>query len=185
LILVFLFLFLVCTETETDEQENGDQIELKDVVDLMPLDNEISGWTRKGEMDIAENDAQLYDLIDGEGQVFIDHGFVKFARQWYQGDVSGTTRELQLRIFDMGDTANAKDVYDAVGTGAETPWDDNNAGVEARIDETLLFDYKIDFWDDRFYAWITIYEEKTQAGLNITKLFALNVSDAIRDTTGR
>ncbi|KPJ73760.1 hypothetical protein AMJ52_03275 [candidate division TA06 bacterium DG_78] len=178
LILIFIFLFFSCPN-----EEGINPTEPKDVIELLPLDNEISGWTRKGEMDVAENDEQLTDLINGEGQVFIDHGFVKFARQWYQGNVADATREIRLRIFDMGDTTNAKDVYDAVGIGTETPWTDNNAGVEARIDETLLFDYKIDFWDDRFYVWVTIKDEKTPVGLNVAKLFCLNVSNAIRDTT--
>ncbi len=175
-ILGLLFLFFACPQEE-------DQIQSKDAVDLVPLDNEIVGWTRDGQMDIAENETQLYGLINGEGQVFIDNGFVKFVRQRFRGDILGTTRQLELRIVDMGDTANAKDVYDEIGTGSETPWtDSDHAGVEARIDETLLFDYKIDFWDNHFYVSVTIYEEKSQAGLNIAKLFANNVSEAISTT---
>jgi hypothetical protein len=135
-------------------------------------------------MDIAENETQLEGFIDGEAQIYIDNGFVKFVRQIFQGDISGASKQLELRIFDMGDTTNAKNVYDDVGVGSETPWNDpDHAGVEARIDETLLFDYKIDFWDDNFYVWVTIYDEKTPAGLNLAKVFAINVSTAIRDTT--
>lgn len=176
LILGLLFLLFACPKED-------EQSEPKDVVDLVPLNNEISGWARVGEMDVAENESQLYDLIDGEGVVYVENGFVKSAFQDYQGEVSGVSRNLELRIFDMGDTINASDVYHdpRIETGNETPWTDNHAGVEARIDETALFDYKIDFWEDRFYVWITIYEEKTPAGLNVAKLFALNVSGAIKE----
>ena len=170
-------LFLVCTDTE---QSTG-----IDVVDLIPPDNEISGWTRDGNMDVAENETQLYALIDGEGQVHIDNGFVKSAFQDFQGDVIGNTRSLRLRTFDMGNETNAQALYhdSRIETGAETPWTESgHAGVEARIDETLLFDYRIDFWEDRFYVEIVIFEEKTPAGLNIAKLFAINVSETIRGT---
>lgn len=171
-ILTLLFLFAACPSDE--------EVEQKDAVDLVPADNEISGWTRSGPMDIAENDTQLFNLINGEGQVFIDNDFVKFVRQGYQGDVSGNQRELEVRIVDMGDAENAETVYDETGFGSETPWtEDGHAGTEARIDETALFDYKIDFWEDKFYVSTIIREEKTQAGLNVTKLFAINVSEAI------
>lgn len=178
LILSLPLLFCLCTEAEETE------IEPKDVVELIPVDNEISGWNQSGPLQVAENETQLETYIDGEAQIYVDNGFVKFARQYYQGDISGSTKQLELRIFDMGDTVNAKAVYDDVGTGYETPWTEpGHAGTEARIDETLLFDYKIDFWSDKFYVWITLYEEKTPAGLNIAQLFALNISTAISDTT--
>lgn len=173
LIFGLALLFCFCAQEE--------QTEAKDVVDLAPLDNELSTWVRSSAMDIAENATQLYDFINGEGWDYTENGFVKFVRQWYEGDISSETRQLKLRIFDMGDTTNAKNIYDIVGTGIETPWTDNNAGVDARIDETLLFDYKINFWDDRFCVDITIYDEKTPAGLNVAKSFALNVSAAIRE----
>ncbi len=173
-IIALLLIFLACTENE--------QAEPKDAVDLVPANNEISGWTRSGTMDIAENETQLLALINGEGQVFIDNGFVKFVRQRYQGDVSGNQRELELRIVDMGDTTAAKDVYDEIGFGSETPWtEDGHAGTEARIEEGFISDYKIDFWEDKFYVSVTIFMEKTQAGLNVAKLFAINVSEAITE----
>jgi hypothetical protein len=169
-----MFFCLACTESEGPT--------VSDVVDLVPIDNEISGWVRTGDMDVAENETQLYAFIDGEGVVYVDNGFVKSAFQEYQGEVTGNLRSIRLRIFDLGDTTNARAVYhdSRIETGTETPWTEaGHAGIEARIDETLLFDYRIDFWSSRFYAEIIIHEEKTPQGLNIAKLFALNVSEAM------
>lgn len=173
-VLVVIFFSLACTENEGPA--------VIDVVDILPTDNEISGWVRTGDMDVAENETQLYALIDGEGVVYVDNGFVKSAFQNFQGDVTGNLRTIRLRIFDMGDSTNARAVYhdSRIETGAETPWAEaGHAGVEARIDETLLFDYRIDFWSSRFYAEIIILNEKTPQGLNIAKLFALNISEAM------
>jgi len=163
----------VCLSCSKERQE-------KDILNLLPVDNEISGWTREGEPEIAENPTQLFELIDGEGQVYVDHGFVKSVFQNYTGDISGTTVRLRLRIFDMGGSTSAKNVYDALTTGSETPWTDDNAGLEARIDESPLFAYKLDFWDSKFYVSIVI-ENKSDAALAVAKLFALNVSEAIRE----
>ncbi len=173
--LVFLVLFSCSKKTENGETEP------KDVVDLVPLDNEISGWSKTSAMQIAENDAQLWDLINGEGQVYIDNGFVKCAFQTYTGNISGPV-DLKLRIFDMGDTTNAQNVYDEVAVGSEIPWTGDNAGKEARyrlVTGIVVNYYILDFWDDKFYTWMEINDE-SDAALRIAKLFALNISQEIR-----
>ncbi len=155
--------------------------EPKDPVDLIPLDQDISGWARSGDMDVAENASQLYALIDGEGEVYIEYGFVKCAFQDFEGELSGGTVLLTLRVYDVGDTANARAVYEdsRVNSGLETPWTDG-PGDAARIDESPLFAYELEFRADRFYIWLTI-GEKSDGALNIARLFALNVSAGIED----
>lgn len=150
----------------------------KEVVDLVPTDNEISGWNRAGAMSTAENADQLYALIDGEGVPYVDNGFVKCAFQTFSGTVGGNAVDLELRVFDMGDSANARAVYAAVATGTEMPWTDNPAGDEARVDESLLFAYRVDCRDREFYVSVSILD-KTPAALDIAKLFCLNVAQAI------
>jgi hypothetical protein len=151
-------------------------------VDVVPTSNEISGWNRTGNMAVCENQTQLFDLIDGEAQAYVDNGFVKSAFQDYSGEVSGNQVTLRLRVFDMGDTLNARSVYIAAATGGETPWTGDNPGAEARIDESLLFDYRIDLRESKFYVSIDI-ADKSDPGLSIAKLFAYNIAGAIQDTT--
>ncbi len=162
-------------------KENGEPVP-KDVVDLLPADNEISGWTKSSALEIAENQTQLFALIDGAADTYVNDGFVKCAFQKYSGNISGAPIELELRIFDMDTTANADKVYHDLTTGSETPWTGDNPGEEARIDQSPLYAYNLDLWDDKFYVWITIAEHSDPA-LDIAKLFAFNVSNAIRDTT--
>jgi hypothetical protein len=152
----------------------------KDVVDLIPADNEISGWNRNGSMRIAENETQLYDLINGEAVLYLDNGFEKTAFQDFLGQLSGNDVDLELRVFDQGDAAGAAGVYAATASGAETPWTENSPGTAARIDESLLFSYKVEFHYQEFFVWITIME-KSDAALNVAKLFALNVAGAIEE----
>ncbi len=177
LLLGLALVFLSCPRERRTEQT-------VDAVDLPPLDNEISGWARDSDMQVAENETQLFALIDGEGQIYVDNGFVKFVWQTYTGDISGAQVGLDLRVFDMGNSTNSKSVYDAVGLGSETPWTGDNAGTEARINEGLLFAYEIDFWQNRFFVRITI-EQKSDAALDIAKLFAINVSEAIVGADGQ
>lgn len=175
-LLIFGLALLFCFCAQEDQ---------KDVVDLVPTDNEISGWTRSSAMTVAEGETQLLALINGAGQVYIDNGFVKCAFQNYVGTVSGNPLvDLKLQIFDQGNTTNAKNVYDEVAQGTETPWtEQNHAGMEARYElvTTGFGYYVLEFWNDRFYTYIEI-NDGTQPGLDIAKLFALNIDTAIEDT---
>jgi hypothetical protein len=172
-----VLLALLCFGCNNAPQDNPP----RDAVDLVPGDNEISGWTRDAALKVCETGAQLLALIDGEGQAYIDNGFAKSAFQSYSGTVGGNVVSLELRVFDMTDTTHAAAVYAAVTTGSETPWTGDNPGVAARIEQSL-FAYKVDYHEDRFYVWVTI-QDAGDAGLATAKLFAFNVSSAIRDTT--
>ncbi len=173
LLVAIMLIAIFCAKSDNETPKP------KDAVELVPLDNEISGWSRSSAMRIAENETQLYDLIDGEAPIYTTRGFKKCAFQ----DYTDTTAiiELKLRIFDQTDTTNAKSVYDYLEQPGSIPWTGDNAGVEARY-VMVGFSYTLDFWDDRFYVNINI-SDNTQAGLDVAKLFALNISAAIRDTT--
>ncbi len=173
MLILSLFCFFIFCAKESPEQEP------KDVVELIPLDNEISGWTRSSAMRIAENETQLYDLIDGEATIYVERGFAKCAFQDYAD--SAAIIELNLRIFDQEDSANAHSVYAYLEQPGSIPWTDGNAGVEARY-IMVGYSYILDFYDDKFYVNITI-SDNTASGLSVAKLFALNISSAIRDTT--
>jgi hypothetical protein len=154
--------------------------EPKDAVDLVPSDNEISGWARLGAMQVAETPTQLEAIIDGEAVPYENNHFIKAVFQNYSGDVGGTAVELDLRIFDMGDTTNARNVYAEIAAGTEVPWSGDNPGVEARTDESFLFAYRVEFRSDRFYFRADIMDKST-AAQDIAKLFARNVDAAIKE----
>ena len=169
-----LFFLPSCKKDSTDPGETP-----LSPVDLLPVDNEISGWTRDGAPETAEDPQGLWDMIDGEGQVYLDHGFVECARQVYDGIVQGSGAEIRyLYVFDQGSATNAKAVYDDDRSGTGTPWTDQPAGTEARIDDTALFAYSIHFWEDKYFVRLTI-DQKNDDALDVLKLFARNISSKI------
>jgi Family of unknown function (DUF6599) len=173
LLIALALLFVACQNTPDTPQP-------KDAIELIPADNEISGWTAAGPLQVCASAAELLALIDGEGQTYIDNGFVKSAFKSYSGTISGPVT-LDLRVFDMGDTTHARMVYAAVASGQETPWTGDNPGNEARI-ESQMFSHKVEFWDDKFFFWTSI-ADPTDPALEVARLFARNVGAAIRDTT--
>ena len=167
-----------CAEEALDENNSANGVNsMLASVDLLPGDDEISGWITVGAYDEASDHESLYVLINGGAEIFIDRGFVSAAFQQYTSCVTGVcgTTLLTLRIYDQGNEANAIAVYDEGAFGI--PWGD--AGVEARIDERGLASYAVEFWQRSFFVQVII-EEKTDEALNVAKLFAIRVSDEIR-----
>jgi len=141
-----------------------------------PADNEISGWVKDGPAETATTTQELWDLIDGEGQVYIDHGFSSCGRQVYTGSLSGSEVEIRyLYIYDQDTDSNAVAVYNDARSGIGTPWLDDPAGTEARINDTGLDSYTIDFYQSKYFVKITIMRKSAEA-LLVIKLFCHNIS---------
>lgn len=177
--------WLVCIATLiiasgcSKESDNGEGSKaMLAPVDLLPDDNDISGWECLGAYEEANDYDALYDIIDGGAEIFIDNGFVSAAFQSYNECIGGvcSTALVHLRIYDQGTEAGAQEVYDKTATGIGIPWD--GAGTEARVDETGLATYMVEFWHRNLFVQVII-EEKTDEALNVAKLFASHVSDRI------
>jgi len=162
---------------DSEGPENGNNTVLTPV-DLLPDDDDISGWVTVGAAEEANDFDGLFDVINGGAEVFIDNGFVSAAFQIYNECIAGvcSTALVHLRIYDQGSEDNARATYDKVGTGIGIPW--NGAGMEARVDESGLASYIVEFWQRNLYVQVII-EEKTDEALNVAKLFASQVSSEI------
>ena len=161
-----------------DNSEENGNITLLTPADLLPDDNDISGGESVGVYDEANDYDALYDLINGGAELYIDNGFVSAAFQIYIACVGGACSDVpvHVRIYDQGTEANAVAVYDRIATGIGIPW--NGAGVEARVDESGLATYTIEFWQRNLFVQVLI-EEKSDDALNIAKLFASHISKKI------
>ncbi|MFQ5907046.1 MAG: hypothetical protein ACE5JA_10825 [bacterium] len=179
ILLISLLFFLIPMLSSCSKSENGGGGGGGPVFpwDYFPGDNEISGWVKDGPAETATTTQELWDLIDGEGQVYMDHGFSSCGRQVYRGSLSGSDVEIRyLYIYDQDTDSNAAAVYDDPRSGTGTPWLDDPAGTEARIDDTGLDSYTIDFYQSKYFVKITILRKTTEA-LDVAKLFCHNVSD--------
>lgn len=177
---IFLILCLICALSGCGENDSDETKSLLNPVDLIPRDDEISGWARLGTYDEANDYDSLYAIIDGGAQIFIDNGFISAVFQQYNCISSGSecpTALVTLHIYDQGSEENAQKVYDRTATGIGTPW--SGAGVEARIDESAIASYTIEFWHKNFFIQVII-DEKSDEALNVAKLFASYISGKIR-----
>ncbi len=165
-IIAISFFFISCGE------ENGNTVEKdKTPIELLPRDNDISGWMREGMPTEATNDNELYNVINGGAQQYIDNGFISAAFQDYR-HVAGLL--LKLSIYELANEADANALYDELATGATRPLEGVTKG---RIDESSLTEYKVEFQKGKFFVQIVV--DKSGDALEIAKLFASHIANEI------
>ncbi len=143
---------------------------------LLPSENEISGWTvsEKGIQALAPSD--LYKIMDGGATLYIQHGFRSFVGQTYKGPVG---KELDIHIFDQKTPQNARELYEDPFVKPSRMKDISDLGDKARIDETPLFAYVIDFIQKGFFVRVII-QDRTEEGIKTATAFARNISRKIK-----
>jgi hypothetical protein len=143
--------------------------------DLLPQDGEVQGWTRSGAIRSASDDEGLYDLINGAADFYIGHNFKAFAGQTYE-DSRGWL--LEVEIYDVGEPAHARALF-RDPKRAQTP---NrflkDLDTEARVDESRVLDYGVEFRKGRFFVRVMVFEQGEDA-LNAAVLFAVQLSRRI------
>lgn len=165
-------ILLACVLLACGGSTNGPDKALEPV-DLLPESGDIQGWHRVGPTQMAGSYDELYTYIDGAADRYVDHGFEAYAAQRYEG-TSGFS--VEISIYDQGDPLSARELYNdplMVPTPHRALPD---LGDEARVDESGLFDYSIEFWQGRFFVRVTVSDTSADA-LHTALLFATHLSE--------
>jgi len=143
---------------------------------LLPGDNEIPGWTRSEKVFQAANEEELYRIIDGGASLYIKHGFRAYVGQSYKNP-KGV--ELEAHIYDQGAPQNAGELFENPYAKPGRARELAGIGEKARIDETPLFCYAVDFVQKGFYVRV-IVQDKTEEGLKAALSFAGFIAKRIK-----
>lgn len=143
-----------------------------DPVDMLPMDNDISGFTRKGAPAVMTDAQSIYDAIDGAAEKYIELGFVEGVFQKYG---NGST-DLDVAVFNQGTHANALSVV--------TEFYPSSPEVLLSGTETLIADHGLTAGYSVHYVKGLIYlrvdtREKNDFTLNMAKQFCLNIGSKI------
>ena len=169
-VLVLVWLLVSCGGNSS----NGPESDLE-AADLLPRDDDIQGWKRSGGMQMASSSDELYRYIDGAATLYVDHGFEAYAGQQYTGPEG---LEVEVVIYDQGTPEQARALYQDPLMEPSTSRVLDGPGEEARIDESGLFVYGVEFMQDRFFVRVTI-QDKSDDALNTAMLFALHIAQNI------
>jgi len=146
--------------------------------DLLVKDGEISGWQRTGDSWTAGSSSELSTYINGEEPLYTRHGFVEAAMQQYNGTVLNNSVTISIRIFDQGNSSNARSLFDEIILLLVNPIDwSPGAGNEAKI-ERLPLTQRILFYKSDYLVSLTITSYLDEA-LEVLKTFANNLDSKI------
>ena len=142
---LFLITFLSCKAPfYLKSIKDGQGIETKDMV---PKDNEISGWLRDGEMIYCEDLVCLASLIDGAAPYYIESGAAKIIFQDFEN--SSENIRASLEIYQTKNRSQAQALY--MGASAISPVAIERLGESGRIDQGLIGSYRVETYKKNFF----------------------------------
>jgi hypothetical protein len=141
--------------------------ESADLSKLLPAADGISGWKADGEPLIYAQD-NLWEYIDGSAENFLSFDFRQVIAQDY---VSSAGRGLKVEIYEHGSPLMAYGIYAQMRSPGLAL---HEIGNEAFSDE-----YSINFWKDRFYVRIAVFEKGEDLN-EAMKLFAKAIAARIQ-----
>jgi hypothetical protein len=143
-----------------------------DPADMLPLDNDISGFLKKGSPSVMTDQQTIFNAIDGEAQRYIDYGFMEGVSQLYSNGLV----DIDVQIFNQGSETNARDLYNYFIPTSSQPI--NEPGAEVVIDNSLPSGYQILYTRRNILMRVTT-TEKSDFSLNMAKQFYRNIDNKI------
>jgi hypothetical protein len=143
-----------------------------DPADLLPLDNDISGFLKKGSTSVLTDQQTIFNAIDGEAQRYIDYGFMEGVNQLF----SNGGVDIDVQIFNQGNESNARDLFNRFYPTSPQPIDEPGALVV--IDNSLPTGYQILYARHTIFMRVTT-TEKSDFALNMAKQFYRNIDNKI------
>lgn len=143
-----------------------------DPTDLLPVNDDISGFKKKGSAAIMTDYQTIMDAIDGAAEKYIDYGFVEGAQQMY----SNGSIDIDIHIMNHGNYQNAKGIYDYFRPSS--PEEISTTVPEIVIEHALLTGYALYYMRDNIFIEIYTFE-KTNFALNMAKQFVWNIDKKI------
>jgi hypothetical protein len=143
-----------------------------DPADLLPVDNDISGFTKKGSTSVMTDQQSIFNAIDGEAQRYIDYGFIEGVKQLY----SNGSVDIDVQLFNQGDETNAQSLFERFYPTSPELISEKNPIVV--IDHSLSTGYQILYTKQSILLRIST-TEKSDFALNMAKQFYWNIDKKI------
>ncbi|MBI5646364.1 MAG: hypothetical protein HY962_05480 [Ignavibacteriae bacterium] len=177
---VLLLVFCCAVLAACDKSETPSNNTVVSITDLLPRDNEISGWARGSRAWVARNKDDLQREIDGGFEIYTKNGFVEGALQNYTGTVNGQPGiECDVEVYDQHSAAEADALFDDPEKAFSSPITPTRPpSTKAQIQKDV-FSYRMKFTKGKYFVAITIGspDDKTQ---EVIEIFATNIAAKIK-----
>ena len=136
------------------------------LLEMLPWDNEIGGFSRSGPPVYVTDETGLYQQIDGAAPKYIDRGWTESIFASYRE----RSTEVGVQIHDMGTPEQARDLFDYDRPASYIVLFEQEDAL-AVLDQGLPSGYAVKLWMDRYYVELSI-DEKSRSAEILIGLFA-------------
>ncbi|HUI91848.1 MAG TPA: hypothetical protein VLX68_06320 [Chitinivibrionales bacterium] len=143
-----------------------------DPADYLPIDNDISGFVKKGSVSTMTDEQSIYAAIDGAAQTYITYGFQEGVVQLY----SNGSIDINVAIFNQGTEQNALDLFNFFYPTSPDLISTKNPIVV--VDLSQATSYTIQYAKQSIFLRIST-TEKSDFALNMAKQFYWNIDKKI------
>ena len=143
-----------------------------DPADFLPIDNDISGFVKKGSLSTMTDEQSIYAAIDGAAQTYITYGFQEGVVQLY----SNGSIDVNVAIFNQGTETSAQDLFNFFYPTSPNLISTKNPIVV--VDLSQATSYTIQYAKQSIFLRITT-TEKSDFALNMAKQFYWNIDKKI------
>jgi hypothetical protein len=125
------------------------------------LEQEVAGWKIAGAPRYfgPEN---LYDLIDGGAEIYVQFGLVKMVIAEYR-DAGKPGVSITAEVYDMGSPRGAFGRAARFLEGRRDPSDAGNGLPQGFAERGMMGDGDLVVWQDRYLVHVTLLDENPQA----------------------
>jgi hypothetical protein len=113
------------------------------ILTYFPVSSELRGWNQQDSTRVFVGE-DLYTLIDGGADIYLEYGFRQAAAAEYRNDRENS---IKLEIYEMSDASAAYGMFSL------------NAGTQGKKiqigNEGMLFQYYLMFWKNKFIIFLT------------------------------
>jgi hypothetical protein len=143
-----------------------------DPADFLPIDNDISGFVKKGSLSTMTDEQSIYAAIDGAAQTYITYGFQEGVEQLY----SNGSIDINVAIFNQGTETNSQGLFSFFYPTSPDLISTKNPVVV--VDLSQATSYTIQYTKQSIFLRITT-TEKSDFALNMAKQFYRNIDKKI------
>ena len=129
--------------------------------DLLPANEDISGFKKKGSEAVMTDYQTIMDAIDGAAEKYIFYGFVEGVEQMY----SNGSIDIDLRIMNHGSETNALGIMEEFFPASPEILSNQNPRVV--VDHSLLTGYTIFYVRDNIFLEIYTFEKTNFALIDV------------------
>jgi len=155
------------------------KLKSRKLLSLIPESGDINGWSRT-KITNFENNHQRFSRYPLE---LLTYGAAQGVIQKYIKNNQNSIF-LELSLYDMRNIVNAIRIYQKLSIRTEMKWEVSTKVAAARIDDSRLFTYLVDFRNYSYFGRI-IVNGKDSKSLDTAKRFAQRISSRIEKSFSR